>query len=204
MELKERIVQEASTLFFKNGIRSVTMSDVANHLGISKRTLYEVFRDKEALLEACIIARKDQVNKEVDQIVKDSDNVIDTMMRIYAKHLNDAHDVNKSVLHDFKKYHPQLYKRMDDGQQAERINLLLPFFQQGVEQDLIRKDVNFEICFWLIRSQFKMLMEDHQVPVDKFGTNAIVSTIILNFIRGIATPKGNELIDEMVKEINNK
>lgn len=179
------------------------MSDVANHLGISKRTLYEVFTDKEALLEESILARKNQVNKEIDQIVNDSDNVIDAMMRFYTYHLNEAHNVNKSILHDLKKYHPRLYEKMDDRQQTDRLNVILPLFQRGVGQDLIRKDVNFEISFWLIGCQFRMLMEDNQVPVDKFGIATIVSVIILNFIRGIATPKGNELIDEMMQEINN-
>ncbi len=53
MELKERIIEETSKLFFQNGIKSMTMSDIASHLGISKRTLYEVFKDKEDLLEEC-------------------------------------------------------------------------------------------------------------------------------------------------------
>ncbi|MDR0428052.1 MAG: TetR/AcrR family transcriptional regulator [Dysgonamonadaceae bacterium] len=202
MDLKERIVQEASVLFFKNGIRSVTMSDIANQMGISKRTLYEVFEDKEDLLEESIDVQIKTADKEIDRIINSSENVIDTMMRIYAKHLNDANEVNKSVINDLKKYHPRLYKQIEE-RQGERITSLIPLFQRGVEQGLIRDDINFEICIWLIKSQFRTLMTGNYIPTDKFSINQFVRTIILNFARGIATIKGNEVIDEMIRKLSN-
>lgn len=200
MELRERIIQEASGLFFKNGIRSITMSDIANHLGISKRTLYEVFKDKEDLLEESINAHMEQTDTEIDKIVNGSENVIDTMMRIYAKHLNDAQSVNKSVVHDLKKYHPRLFQKIE-ARQGDGVKTLIPLFQRGVEQGLIRNNINFEICLWLIKSQFRTLMEGDYIPTTKFSTNQFVRAIILNFTRGIATQKGNEVIDEMIKTI---
>ncbi|MCC8146114.1 MAG: TetR/AcrR family transcriptional regulator [Bacteroidales bacterium] len=202
MDLKERIIKEASNLFFKNGIRSVTMSDIANHMGISKRTLYEVFKDKEHLLEESINAHMHTADEEIEKIVSGSENVIDTMMRIYAKHLNDVHNVNKSVIHDLKKYHPRLYQKIEN-KQGDGIKTLIPLFQRGVEQKLIRDNINFEICIWLIKSQFRTLMEGDYIPTDKFPINQFVRAIILNFTRGIATTKGNEVIDEMITKLNN-
>lgn len=201
MELKDRIIQEASKLFFKNGIRSITMSDIANHMGISKRTLYELFKDKEELLDECINVHMCKADKEIDEIVNGSENVIDTMMRIYAKHLNDVNNINKSVIHDLKKYHSRIYHRVE-SKQGDGINSMIPLFQRGVEQGLIRDNVNFEICLWLIKSQFKTLMEGDYMPTDKFGTSQFVRAIILNFTRGISTQKGNELIDELVEKLN--
>lgn len=202
MDLKERIIKEASTLFFKNGIRSVTMSDIANQMGISKRTLYEVFKDKEELLEESLDAHMTMADKETEKIVQSSENVIDTMMRIYAKHLNDAHNVNKSVVNDLKKYHPRLYQKIEN-KQGDGIKTLIPLFQRGVEQGLIRENINFEICIWLIKSQFRTLMESDYIPTGKFPINQFVRAIILNFTRGIATSKGNELIDEIIIKLNN-
>ena len=200
MELKDRIIQEASMLFFRNGIKSITMSDIANHLGISKRTLYEVFNDKEDLLNACINWQMACTMKEKEQIAQNSENVIDTMMRVYTQHLNDAHSINKSLWHDLKKYHPQIYQRIEKKQENET-NTFHPLLERGVEQGLIRNDINLEICIWLIKCQFKALIEGNLVMHDKYSTNQYVRAIILNFTRGIATPKGNELIDDIIKKI---
>ena len=200
MELKDRIIQEASILFFRNGIKSITMSDIANHLGISKRTLYEIFKDKEELLEACIDCQTSSAVKEREEIVSKAKNVIDTMMRVYAQHLNDAHSVHKSLWHDLKKYHPQIYRQIEK-KQGDAINDFLPLLERGVEQGLIRNDINHEICVWLIKCQFNSLIEGNLVAHDKYSINQYVRAIILNFTRGIATPKGNELIDDIIKKI---
>jgi AcrR family transcriptional regulator len=200
MTLKERIIESASVLFFRNGIRSITMSDIAKELGISKRTLYEVFHDKEELLETCVAEHLSQTSKEIEEIIASSKNVIDVMMRIYAKYLKEMQGTNKSVIHDLKKYHSPVYKRIE-CKQHENMKSFLPFLQKGIEQGLIRKDVNVEITIWLLKSQFKALTEDNYIPTDQYSTEEIISTIILNFIRGITTPLGMEEIDKIMAEL---
>jgi AcrR family transcriptional regulator len=201
MELKDRIIQESSILFFKNGVKSMTMSDVANEMGISKRTLYEVFRDKEELLEECVSYHIGKANREIKMMEENSENVVDALMRMYAKHLKEAKSVNKSVIHDLKKYHPHIYEKVECSQE-EGINTFMPLFQRGREQGLLRDDVNFEIVSWLLKSQFKALIEDDYLPTDKYSTDEFIRAIILNFIRGISTPMGNERIDKIIKELN--
>lgn len=206
MELKERIIEEASKLFFQNGIKSITMSDIATHLGISKRTLYEVFKDKEDLLEECFENNSIHVKEEMTKIINESGNVIEAMMRIYAKHLNDRQKINKSVIHDLRKYHPRIYKNIEECKQKEETNSFIPLFEKGVEQGLLRNDVNFEILVWLLKAQFKMVIDNDFITIDKYSPEEFIDAIIFNFTRGIATPKGCELIDDMVTklEIKNK
>jgi AcrR family transcriptional regulator len=200
MDLKERIIETALALFQQNGIKSMTMSDIAAETGISKRTLYEVFQNKEDLLEMCIIAHMEQMDKAMQAFIDNSEDVIDTMMRLYAQLLNDMRTVNKSVMHDLKKYHSQLYK-MIECKQKESVYTLLPLLEKGVKQGLIREDVNFEIILWLVKSQFKALMDDNYFPTDKYSTNEFIQAIILNFIRGISTPLGNEKVDHIIVKL---
>jgi AcrR family transcriptional regulator len=203
MTLKERIIENASVLFFRNGIKGITMSEIAKELGISKRTLYEVFHDKEELLEACVSEHFKRTNKEIEGIIASSKNVIDVMMRIYAKYLKEMHDTNQTVIHDLKKYHSPVYKRIE-CKQHENMKGFIPFLQRGIEQGLIRKDVNIEITIWLLKSQFKALTEDNYIPTDKYSTEEIIRIIILNFIRGITTPLGVEEIDKIMEELRIK
>ena len=201
MNLKERIIESASTLFFQKGVKSMTMSDIANDLGISKRTLYEVFRDKEDLLENCInlhIARTDEAIRTLTEL---SNDVIDTMMRMFARHLNDFKTINRLVMYDLKKYHSNLYKIIEQNQKNSDF-MFLPLLEKGVEQGLIRNDINFEIVLWLVRCQFRAIVYDDDFPIDKFSMNDFIQTILLNFIRGIATPAGIEKLDNIVKQGN--
>jgi AcrR family transcriptional regulator len=203
MDLKERIIENASTLFFQKGVKSMTMSDIANELGISKRTLYEVFRDKEDLLENCICSYMEKTDKAMQALIDRSEDVIDTLMRIYAWNLNEMRSINRMSVSDLKKYHSSLFKRIEQ-KQKDNIFILLPLLNKGVEQGLIRNDVNFEIILWLIRSQFRALMNDDFFPIEKFSMNEFIQAIILNFIRGIATPAGNEKVDSMVERLGKR
>lgn len=202
MELRERIIQEASKLFSKNGIRSVTMSDIAHNLGISKRTLYEVFKDKEQILETCIDIHLEKATKQMDELIEMKEDVITTMMRIYQVHLAEVNVTNKTLVYDLKKYHPKLYRKVEN-MRGDGINLFIPLFKRGYEDGLIRDDINYEICIWLMKSQFRTLLEEDYIPTNKFSTNEFIRSIILSFVRGIATPKGYELIDEIIAKINN-
>jgi AcrR family transcriptional regulator len=203
MELKDRIIESASTLFFQKGVKSMTMSDIAYELGISKRTLYEIFQDKEELLEECINFHMDKADCEIEQMKENAENVVDAVMRMYTKHLNEAKKVNKSMVHDLKKYHPHIYEKVECRQRAG-MDMFMPLFQRGREQGLLRDDVNFEIVAWLLKSQFKALIEDEYIPTDKYSADEFIRAIILNFIRGISTPKGNERIDKIVMELRTK
>ncbi|GHV58820.1 TetR family transcriptional regulator [Bacteroidia bacterium] len=200
MELKERILNEAGILFFKNGIKSVTMSDIAESLGISKRTLYEVFRDKDDLLESCVNQHMNRADCEMDAMTHSSEDVIDTLMRIYAHHLREVRDVQKSVMRDLRKYYPQIYKKIEI-RQKEGHAVFTPLLKKGAEEGLIREDINFEILFWLVKAQFKALMDDEFIPTDKYSTDQFIRAIILTFIRGIATPAGHEKIDAIMANL---
>jgi len=200
MDLKERIIENASAHFFQKGVKNMTMSDIANELGISKRTLYEVFRDKEELLESCINSHIEKADKAMQTLSDDSEDVIDALMRIYAWNLNETQSINRRTVSDLKKYHSNLYKKVEQ-KQRDNVYVLLPLLNKGVEQGLIRSDVNLEIILWLVRSQFRALMNEDYFPLEKFSMNEFIQAIILNFLRGIATTSGNEKVDRMVEKL---
>lgn len=178
------------------------MSDIANELGISKRTLYEVFRDKEELLETCIKSRMEKTDREIETLFSNSNDVIETLMRIYARHLQEMRNVNQTLMHDLKKYHPQIYKKIEERQKTGLCNFI-PLFKKGIEQGLIRDNINWEITLWLLKSQFKTVMgDDNHIPTDKYSTEEFCQTIIFNFIRGIATPLGSEKMDNIIEHLN--
>lgn len=198
MELKERIIESASMLFFRNGIKSMTMSDIANKMGVSKRTLYEVFRDKEELLEECLSYYHAKADRKIEQLTNDSENVIDTLIRIYAQKLFHVMDVGKPLMNDLRKYYSHLFRKIEE-KRKEDICIFIPLFKKGVEQGFIRDDVNFEILLWLLKIQFDAVLDEDTVLSGKYPVNQFLRAIIQNFMRGIATPEGNERIDRLME-----
>ena len=174
------------------------MTDIAQELGISKRTLYEVFRDKEELLEKCLDFHYNKTDKELERLTVHSENVIDTLIRLYAKNFHQVLSVSKSLVNDLKKYHGHLYRKNEERHKKGMYNFI-PLLEKGVEQGLIRKDINFEIMLWLLKIQFNAVIDETSFPSGKYSINQFVQTIIQNFLRGIATPLGNERIDQLME-----
>lgn len=200
MELRQRIIDQSADLFFKQGIKSITMSDIAQELGISKRTLYEVFPNKEELLEAVLNYHMKRVDDDMEEFLAGSENVIDTLMRIYAKQLSDMQNTNKSVIYDLKKYYPQIYKKVNE-KHRKSVDNFVPLFAKGIEQGLIREDVNVQILLWILGTQFKSLMESDWSTTNHYSIKEFVKEIIQTFTRGIATPEGIRIIDESIVRI---
>ncbi|GHT50910.1 TetR family transcriptional regulator [Bacteroidia bacterium] len=203
MELRYRIIDEARHLFLRHGIKSMTMDDIANHLGISKRTLYEQFKDKEDLLEACMEMHSMRADDELQRIINSSENIITIMMKMYAKLLSDSNQVCKAFVYDLKKHYHHIYLAAEQ-QHYNRVDIFIPLVQRGIDEGFIREDINMEVCLWLVKSQFRSLMIGDFLPTDRFTHNEFARMSILNFLRGMATLQGYQLIDETMEQLKEK
>ncbi|MDR2056759.1 MAG: hypothetical protein LBP83_00445, partial [Dysgonamonadaceae bacterium] len=130
-----------------------------------------------------------------------STDVIETLMQIHARHLKEMRNVNPTLIHDLQKYHPLIHKKIGE-RQKENLYRFMPLIKKGVEQGLIRGNINWEIMLWLLKSQFKAVMSDENDVSDKYSTEEFCRTIIFNFLRGIATPLGSEKMDAIIEQLN--
>ena len=142
-ELRERIVVTAMEAFRTKGIRSITMDDIAAALGISKRTLYEVFADKESLLRECILKAQADRDRYLQQVYEESHNVLEVILAVFQKSIEVFHQTNKRFFEDIKKY-PKVYEIMRARQDSDSVKTM-SFFKVGVDQGIFRSDVNFAI-----------------------------------------------------------
>ena len=110
-ELKERIIATATEAFTTKGIKSITMDDIAAALGISKRTLYEVFVDKESLLKDCILTVQAERDRYLQEVYEQSHNVLEVILAVFQKSIEMFHKTNKRFFEDIKKY-PKVYNHV--------------------------------------------------------------------------------------------
>lgn len=196
VELRERIILAAVELFTTNGIKSITMDEIAASLGISKRTLYEVFPDKETLLEECILKSQKDGDIFVKGVIETSGNVLEVLLRCYQWSIERFHATNKKFFEDIKKY-PKAYQLMKNNRNwssEDTVN----FFKEGVKQGIFRDDVNFAIINLLVRDQLDLLMNSD--ICNEYSFLEVYESIMFTFLRGISTEKGVRVLEDFICE----
>ncbi|MGL4994367.1 MAG: TetR/AcrR family transcriptional regulator [Bacteroidales bacterium] len=199
MELKERILAESFKLYSLNGIKSVTMDDIARAVGISKRTLYEIFADKEALVMDCVLALDECKSKEQNRFIGTSPSVIEFFFAFLDHVSGEMKDFNRNFIRDMKRYHPRVFEihnKSKDRHTKDLVNTIL----RGQEQGIIREDINVELSIRLVDIQVENFWFSDTPEITKFNIIEYFEQMILIFLRGISTPKGLELIEEFCQK----
>ena len=199
-ELRERIIETAVEAFTIHGIKSITMDDIANSLGISKRTLYEVFSDKETLLEECILGGQKEADEFVKEVLATAENVLEVLLKCYLRSIEKFHATNKKFFEDIKKY-PKAYEllRSRSDQDSEET---IQFFKDGVKQGIFRADVNFAIVNLLVREQIDLLMNTDICK--RYSFLEVYESIMFTYLRGISTEKGAQELEAFIQEYRKK
>jgi len=200
MSIQERILDGAATLFKTYGIKSVTMDQLASHLGISKRTIYENFTDKDELLTGVLTMMTEKQKILTQRIIDESENAIVAIFRILEISRNHLQDLSPAFFADIKKYHND-FLNMNSGKcemPDYRNNIRVVI--KGMEEGLFRKDINPELVNRCLYSLGKSTMDSDLYPLELFSLRDIVKNVYINYLRGISTAKGIDLIDRL--EVN--
>lgn len=129
--------------FRERGIKAVKMDDIAQHLGISKRTLYEIYEDKEKLLYYCIVTYDRRRQAYMENYVNEGHNVIDVIVEAYRMRLKETRTVCPVFYEDIMKY-PQVEQYLKDEHERMREGFVR-FMQRGVEEGFLRSEINYQL-----------------------------------------------------------
>ena len=195
-ELKQRVIQVALNEFRVQGVKAVRMDDLASQIGISKRTLYEMFKDKEELLIDCLLYSNQREKERVNDIRSKSKNVLEVILGVFLYSIEMLHETNKLFFEDIKKY-PAAYKLVQEVRNSDSKEKMA-FFRQGVEQGIFRSDINYPIVDELVKQQFNLL-----VNTDFFSHHPfldVYESIMFTYLRGISTVEGARMLEMFIKE----
>jgi len=197
--VKQRIIEEASRLFGQSGVKSITMNDLARHLGISKRTIYENFEDKEELLIACIDAFHEEKIKEQQAMFNEVNNVADAILMILQKGTELAAQRQFNMMNDIRKYYPQIFKERLLRLHADKQKNIEQLIRRGINEGVFRDDLNPEIIALFFCKQGESFSHNNK-DLDKFSLSEIFENLALTFLRGVCTAKGIEIIEKYKKK----
>ena len=201
MDIKNRIIEEASESFKTFGIRSVTMDSLANKLGMSKRTIYEIFSDKDELLMA-VLKRMAQVQKDlVKSVLDESENSIVAIFRMLEINRDNFQEMSPVFLSDLKKYHNDILMSTADKSDMPDYRNHQEVIENGIKEHLFREDINPDLVNRCLYSLGSSIMDNTTYPFSLFSRRDVIHNIFINYLRGISTPKGLELINQLEGKI---
>lgn len=185
-----RILKEAGILFSRLGIRAVTMDYIANHLGMSKRTLYELFSDKDDLLKQAIEEGVKYHQELMIDIINKSENVIDAIVKFSQYHHNVLEKIHPLFMEDLEKYHHKVFKELNDSGVLNDDTISKLMLNKGVDDGTFRRDININLANIFLHQTLKFCVgkeNSHGMPYSK---EDIGRTIFMPYLRGICTDEG--------------
>lgn len=206
MVTKERIIENATKLFMTRGCKSLTMDDISAANGISKRTLYEMFADKSALLEACLNMMAGKRKAFFDEVGKSTTNVLEFLLKVHDFESESMGNTSEVFFDEIKKFYPEVYERTFLGMKVEHEKYTKMMLESG------RKQGVFIDSFGDIEIEAKILAFFVKIPaigMPEFDKNIIsrkeifINTIVV-YLRGLSTPKGIKIIDDYFLKNNKK
>ncbi|RPI44999.1 MAG: TetR/AcrR family transcriptional regulator [Bacteroidetes bacterium] len=199
MEIKERIIVESGQFFGKYGIRSITMDFLAEEMAISKRTIYEHFRDKDTLLLEVIKYYREQHSTEALRIINESDNAIEALFRIMRIMIRQMKQVNPLFFHDLKKYHTSIFITLTEKSDFRDYTLTLKLLETGARQGVFRTSLNISIVNATRHVLFDLFNPDSSFSLADYDRKEMFDHIIIPYFRGISTERGVKLIEDFRK-----
>lgn len=188
---KERIMKYAFNEFVTKGLKAVKVDNIAAAMGISKRTLYEFFGDKERLLIECVKYNHELRRVEFEQLRKDSKNALETLTKLYHGRLKEVKAVNPAFLSDMNKYEKLIVFLEQSAEEKNKYALM--FIEECVKDGLFRSDIDYK----LLLNTFDILCRAilHNELYKQYDFESIMKTLDVTFIRGVCTAKGLEIVD---------
>jgi len=197
MELCDRIIDETYKLLTTKSCKLITMDEIANNLGISKRTLYENFKDKSTLLEDCLSNNFEQANEKVKKITENSENsLISFMLMTQMAHKSIA-NIGYDNINDIKKYYPQIYTNVFLKHVDFHKKNTYQLIQKAIKEGLIIKKVDVDFLQNMLRVFLFYCSKNEYISLNPdFNASKLFNIHLFIAMRGISTIKGIEIIDK--------
>jgi TetR/AcrR family transcriptional regulator, cholesterol catabolism regulator len=191
MEEKVRhIIKQVSRLYQRYGIKSVTMDDVARHLCISKKTLYEHFSDKEDLVKQVLMLEYEQRGELFESVRSKELNAVEEMFEVYRLILDLYRDYNPSMEYDVRKYYPDLFNRIKEIRRKRMYTILYYNLNKGKKEGLYRRDMNSRIIARLHVARSESMYENELFTLEEITSMKVYHEMFLYHIYGILSPAG--------------
>jgi AcrR family transcriptional regulator len=199
--MKEKIIETSLQEFLKHGIRQMTMQKLVLPLGISTKTMYKYFNNKEELLEECLKEHYRDAAKEMDKIFDGSPNPVVSIYRVYSKTIELDFGTNHLFYHDLNYYYPDLQDKVIKQYSNGALETLNELITQGINEDYFLNYLKAPVVLQTLTVLYTSVTRSNAYKDFVMKRELINHTIVI-YLRGICTDKGLQIMNQL-KEISN-
>ena len=198
--MKETILSTVAGLYLKYGVRSVSMDDLAHHQGISKKTLYQYFDDKNDLVNQVTGLLLEERMLQYAAAIKDSSNAIDELFSISKLMRKHFSELNPALMYDLQKYHPEAWDLFLQHENNVVYHLVVKNLEKGVAENFFRSDINVNVLAKIRVEEIHLSFDERVYPKDEFDFTAVQMQLFDHFVHGLLTETGLELYKNYQKQ----
>jgi AcrR family transcriptional regulator len=200
MDVKDRIQEKATELFMRYGVKSITMDEIASQLGVSKKTIYQYFADKEELVMSMIDRKLQDAQSECNRAVEQGDNAIHQEFLNQDNFLEHLRGLNPVALHDMEKFHPEAYKKVMCHRNTFMRGIVEENLKKGIAEGLYRPEIRTDILSKTRVDAIHLNLRSEFYGDAGFSLAELQQEIFIHYLYGIASPEGNKLIHRYLQE----
>lgn len=198
---KQKIIDKVTSLYLRFGIRSVTMDDIVREVGISKKTLYQYFKDKYELVKAVIDCDSKKILQDQDEALKGASNAIESMMGFFNFQMNMIKEYNPSLIYDLKKYYPEVHRKFVEKKRAIIYENVLTNLKQGKSEGLYRENLNQEVISILNLMRVEALVNSEMFKPEEILTREFFTEMFTYHMYGIVSDKGRKILEQNIDKL---
>ena len=198
--MKDQILDKATDMFLTHGFKSVTMDDIASEMGISKKTIYQHFSNKDELVKATTINLFEKISCGIDEIILADKNPIEELFAIKDFVMKNLKDESASPIYQLQKYYPKVHKSLMIKQFDKMGSCVTDNLEKGIQLGLFRKELNKELTARFYFAGMTSIKDVELFNPEQFSSKEVQVNYLEYHLRGICTPKGTE---HLIKIITN-
>ena len=204
MEARDKILIGAEELFNQYGLKSITMDDIAKHIGMSKKTIYQFFEDKESVIHHLMEYMLGENQKIFAGIHHTASNCIDEIFKCMAQMNVMFSHRNPVLFYDLQKYYPGIWHLFRTFKQDFILQMTAETLEKGKADGLIREDINVGILARLRIAEIDMGFNPMAFPPEQFNVTEVQMTMAEHFLYGACTLEGFKQLEKFKRKQLNK
>lgn len=200
VQTRERIRQKADELFMQLGTRNVSMDDIARELGMSKKTIYQYYSDKDELVNAVLDFTLDKMKRECDEVYGRAKDAVHELILTMDLLADQFRNMNPIILHDLEKNHSSAFKKFLHYKHEYLFTVVKTNMKRGIQEGLFRDDLNEDVISKFRLESMMMPFNTQLFPTSRYSFVEVVQVILEHYMFGLASSKGHALILQYKEE----
>ncbi|MEO0525693.1 MAG: TetR/AcrR family transcriptional regulator [Bacteroidota bacterium] len=196
--MKEKILEKATDMFLNLGFKSVTMDDLAQEMGISKKTIYAHYENKTQLVEESTMHLFWAISHGIDYICTLGKNPIEELYDIKKFVMQHLKDEKSSPQYQLQKYYPKIHHTIREKQYDVMQDCVVDNLKRGIEQGIYRDNLNVDFVSRIYFSGVTSIKDYRLFPPHEFPMTRIQDHFLEYHLRGIVTPKGRKILNSII------